>query len=145
MDAFPHHYKVSSTAEAAGHVVLSSENLPEITTAPPREFGGPGDQWSPEALLVGAVADCFILTFRAVAKMSGLEWSNLECNVSGTLDRVEKVTRFTAINVEATLTVPAGTDVEKAEKLLHKAEHGCLITNSLIADSELTTSVNVAT
>jgi organic hydroperoxide reductase OsmC/OhrA len=31
------------------------------------QLGGPGGQWSPETLLVAAAAECFILTFRAVA------------------------------------------------------------------------------
>jgi hypothetical protein len=33
----------------------------------PREFDGRGNQWSPESLLAAALADCFVLSFRAVA------------------------------------------------------------------------------
>jgi peroxiredoxin-like protein len=144
MEALPHHYKVSATATSDSNVALKAPDLPELITAPPAEFGGPGDQWSPESLLVGAVADCFVLSFRAIARAAQLDWQTLECRASGTLDRVERVTRFTAIAVNATLTVPAGTDPAKAEKLLHKAEQSCLITNSLIADSTLTTTIDVA-
>ena len=144
MDAFPHHYRVSGNATNDSHVALKGENLPEIVTAPPAEFGGPGDQWSPEALLVGAVADCFILSFRAIARASKLEWLDIDCTATGTLDRIERVTRFTAVEVNATLRVPAGTDVEKAEKLLHKAEDSCLITNSLSADSSLVATITVS-
>ncbi len=144
MEAFPHRYSVSGSATRDNHVALKATDLPEIVSAPPAEFGGPGDKWSPETLLVGAVADCFILTFRAVAQASKLDWEHLECQVTGTLDRVERTMRFTAISVEATLQVPAGTDAEKAEKLLHKAEQNCLVTNSLIADSTLQTTVQVA-
>lgn len=143
MQDFPHHYEVRGNATADSPVVLTAANVSEIVTAPPAEFGGPGDKWSPESLLVAAVADCFILSFRAIARASKLDWSELQCQASGTLDRVERVTRFTAITVEASLHVPAGTDVEKAEKLLHKAEQSCLITNSLIADSSLSTTVTV--
>jgi peroxiredoxin-like protein len=141
MQDFPHHYQVRGSASADSPVLLSADNLPEIATAPPAEFGGPGDKWSPEGLLVAAVADCFILSFRAIARASKFEWIDLRCEVSGTLDRVERVTRFTAINVQASLSVPAGTDIEKADKLLHKAEQSCLITNSLIADSTLSTTI----
>jgi peroxiredoxin-like protein len=141
MEPFPHHYSVTGSATSDSNVALKATDLPEIVTAPPAEFGGPGDKWSPEALLVAAVADCFILSFRAIARASSLEWTNLECTASGTLDRVERVTRFTAIAVDAVLSVPAGTDVEKAEKLLHKAEQSCLITNSLIAGSTLNAQV----
>jgi peroxiredoxin-like protein len=140
---FPHHYQVSGSATADSPVVLKADNLPEIVTAPPPEFGGPGDKWSPEALLMAAVADCFILSFRAIARASKLDWSDLQCSASGTLDRVERITQFTAISVEASLRVPAGMDIEKAEKLLHKAEQSCLITNSLIANSTLSTTITV--
>jgi peroxiredoxin-like protein len=143
MQEFPHHYRVSSSASADSPVTLTAENLPEIVTAPPVEFGGPGDKWSPEALLMGAVADCFILSFRAIARASKLDWTELHCEATGTLDRVDRVTRFTAVAVNASLTVPDGTDVEKAEKLLHKAEQSCLVTNSLIAESSLSATVKV--
>ena len=95
-------------------------------------------------LLVASVVDCFILTFRAVAQASKLEWCNLEAAAEGVLERVDRVTRFTAITVSATLTVPAATDVDKARRLLEKAEKGCLITNSLAVDVHLDTAVTVA-
>lgn len=144
MEALPHHYQVSGSATVDSHVALKADNLPEIITAPPAEFGGPGDQWSPEALLVGAVSDCFVLSFRAIARASRLEWLELHCETTGTLDRVERVTCFTRITVSAQLRVAAGTDIEKAEKLLHKAEASCLISNSLHAERSLNASVSVA-
>lgn len=143
MQDLPHHYHVHSTAEAEGNVTLTADNLPQLVTAPPAEFGGPGDQWSPETLLVGAVTNCFILTFRAIARASKLEWSKLECSTEGLLDRVERVTRFTELTVRATLTVPAGTDVDKAQRLLEKSEAACLITQSLLATAHLEAQVIV--
>lgn len=119
----------------------TSAGFPRLVTASPVEFGGPGDQWTPEALLVGAVADCFILTFRSVATASKLPWTSLECAVGGTLDRLDRVTRFTGFTIHATLRVPAGTDEEKARQGMHKAEQLCLITNSLNAPVHLTAVV----
>lgn len=149
MDPFPHHYDVTASASAESDVSLRSDRVSEIVSGPPAEFGGSGDLWSPESLLVAAVADCFILSFRAIARASGLAWTDLRCEASGTLDRVERVTRFTELNIKATLTLPPTDDdtataatVEKAEKLLHKAEASCLITNSLIADSTLSTEIS---
>ena len=143
MQSFPHHYPASARGEATGNVIVSAKDVPDITTAAPAEFGGPGDEWSPEALLVAAVADCFILTFRAIARASTLEWSHLRCDVVGVLDKVERVTQFTEFQIMATLEVPADTDRDKAERLLERAEKGCLITNSLMADTHLTVSVNI--
>jgi len=144
MQDLPHQYLVSADAESAGNVILSSNGVDDLKSAPPAEFGGPGDQWSPESLLVAAVADCFILSFRAIARASHLDWNSLSCSVNGTLDRVDRVTQFTGFEVSATLHVPPGTDEGKAQRLLEKAEHVCLITNSLKADSHLKTSVQTS-
>ena len=143
MQDFPHHYRVAASAEHEGNVEISSDGVAALESAPPAEFGGPGDQWSPESLLVAAVADCFVLSFRAIARASKLEWSSLHCNVIGTLDRVERKAQFTGFEVTAELVVPAGTDEAKAQRLLEKAEDACLITNSLIAESHLEATVKV--
>jgi organic hydroperoxide reductase OsmC/OhrA len=70
MQQFPHHYSVVAKADTQGDVALESERLPPISSAPPAEFDGPGDRWSPETLFVAAVADCFMLTFRGIASLS---------------------------------------------------------------------------
>ena len=144
MDAFPHHYQVQAAARAEGSVTIDSEHLPRLSTAPPPQFGGPGGQWSPETLLVAAVADCLILTFRAVARASKLAWLDLECSAEGVLDRVEGVSRFTEVRLHARLTLPAGGDIERGKHLLEKAEKGCLITNSLKTKPVLTADVSIA-
>ena len=87
--------------------------------------------WSPESLLCAAVADCFILTFRAVSRAAKFDWLTLQCRVEGTLERVDGQSRFTRFATHATLSVPAGADAAKARALLERAEHGCLIANSL--------------
>ena len=144
MQDFPHHYLVNAEAEAEGNIALKSDNMPQLVSAPPAEFGGPGDQWSPEHLLVASVADCFILTFRAIARASKLEWESLEASADGVLDRVDRVTQFTSVTVKATLTVPAGTNEEKARRLLQKAEDACLITNSMTAETHLEADIIAA-
>jgi len=141
MHELPHNYVVSAAAELDANIQLSSPGLESMQSAPPAEFGGPGDQWSPETLLVASVADCFILTFRAIARASKFDWVSLECTVDGTLERVDRVTQFTGFAVKATLTVPAGADSARATLLMEKAERGCLVTNSLIADSHLEATV----
>jgi organic hydroperoxide reductase OsmC/OhrA len=141
MQPFPHHYTATALASAEGDVELGSGNLPALVTASPAEFGGPGDRWSPETLCVSAVADCFVLTFRAIARASKLPWSSLRCEAEGTLDRVERVTQFTSFLVRATLQVPPGTDETRARQLLERTEQTCLITQSLKGPSRLEASV----
>lgn len=131
MQPYPHEYSVEASAAATGPVTLSSQGLPSLETAPPREFDGPGDRWSPETLLVGAVADCFTLSFRAIAAASRLSWTALRCRVEGRLDRAEGVARFTEMTLRVRLEIPPGVEVERARRLLEKSEKACLITNSL--------------
>ena len=137
MQPFPHHYSIAAKARAEGDVSLEGEGLPAIPSAPPTEFGGPGDRWSPETLFVAAVADCFVLTFRGIAGLSRFPWSALECNVTGTVERVDRVTQYTALQVQARLTVPPGTNEDQARRLLTKAEETCLVTNSLKVHPQL--------
>jgi organic hydroperoxide reductase OsmC/OhrA len=143
MQPFPHRYSVVATSDTQGDVALYGERLPSIASAPPTEFGGPGDRWSPETLFVAAVADCFVLTFRGIAGLSRFPWVSLECGVTGTVDRVDRVTQFTALDVRARLTVPPGANEEQARRLLSKAEETCLVTNSLKVRPHLEALVDV--
>jgi organic hydroperoxide reductase OsmC/OhrA len=137
MQNFPHHYTVTAIGSHGAEAELVSDGLPPLGTATPPEFDGPGGRWSPETLLVAAVGDCLALTFRGVARKSGLTWTSFECDVTGTLDRVEGTTRFVAFEVRARLQVPSGTDQERARAVLEKAERNCLIANSLNAPVHL--------
>lgn len=131
MQDYPHHYLSTAEAPAEGEIRVSSPRLEDIASLAPAEFGGPGDLWSPETFLSAAVASCFILTFRAVARGARFEFNDIKCEVDAVLDRVEKVTRFTDYNIKVTLHVPAGTDLKKAERLTLRSEQICLVTNSL--------------
>jgi organic hydroperoxide reductase OsmC/OhrA len=138
MKEFPHCYSADAAAVVdADDVILTSSGIPALGSAAPAQFGGPGDRWSPETLIVAAIADCFILTFRAVARASTLPWTALRCRVTGTLDRIERVTQFTAFDLRAELCVPEGTDAELARRAMEKAERGCLVANSLKAPVHL--------
>jgi organic hydroperoxide reductase OsmC/OhrA len=140
---FPNHYLVTASEGAAPTVLLESDRLPPLPSAAPAQFGGPGDRWSPETLLVAAVADCYVLTFRAVASASKLPWTTLTCDVDGTLDRVDRVTQFTRFDILARVSLPEGTDEALARRVLEKAERSCLITNSLKADIRFQAEVSV--
>jgi peroxiredoxin-like protein len=145
MRDFPHCYAISAVASPGEDVQLEGLSLPSLVSAPPAEFDGPGDRWSPETLLVAAVADCFVLTFRAIAKASKLEWQTLTCDATGTLDRVDGVTQFTAFTVTAWLQLPPGGDEDRARRLLDRAENACLVTNSLKGRCQFEADVHVAT
>ncbi|HET9473275.1 MAG TPA: OsmC family protein [Steroidobacteraceae bacterium] len=141
MHPYPHLYQAAATGKPTGTLKVTSPKLPDIETAPPPEFDGPGGVWSPETLLCAAVADCFILTFRAVSRAAKFDWLGLQCRVEGTLERVDGQSQFTRFATHATLSVPAGADASKARALLERAEHGCLVSNSLRGTRTLGTDV----
>ncbi|HEY2677491.1 MAG TPA: OsmC family protein [Steroidobacteraceae bacterium] len=141
MHPFPHRYTVNASVRPDGDVPLSTAGVRIIESSPPKEFDGPGNQWSPEGLLTAAVADCFALSFRAIAAASKYPWQRLEVRTEGTLDRVEGKMRFTRFETHAKLHVAAGADAERAKKLLEKAESTCLVANSLNSERHLSMEV----
>ena len=140
----PHIYKVNANTERESYNKVNSENLPELKIAPPKKFGGPGNVWSPEDLFVATVANCFLMTFKAVSSLSKLEWISLECSAEGKLDRVDNQLQFTEIKLNAKLNLPADGNKERAIRLLHKAEQNCLVTNSIKTKVTLEAEANFA-
>ncbi len=149
MSALPHQYVVSLSAQPETNFDANAEGLPPLLIAPPSNFGGPGDQWSPEDLLVASLSSCLILSFRAIARISKLAWSDFDCKCTGTLDKLtegeaKNKMAFTHFDTQVTLTVNNESDVEKAEKLVHKAEANCLVSNSLNCSKSLSVNVQVS-
>jgi peroxiredoxin-like protein len=144
MKPLPHLYKAHLTGGPAGYATVSSDGLPDMRVASPLEFGGPGDAWTPEHLLLASVEACFLLTLRAVARASKFEIVDLDVTVEGVVDRQAGVTRFTGIVLRPTLTVPAGADRERAFRILEKTEKACLVSASLSTPIRLEAAVNEA-
>lgn len=143
MHPYPHTYTAAASARQTGRVAVTSEDRPAMETEAPPQFDGPSGVWSPETLLCASLADCFILTFRALSRLSNLQWLSLECRVEGLLERVERVPWFTRFTTVAKLVVPAGTDPAKARLLLERAEQGCLVANSLRSTRALEAQVTL--
>lgn len=131
MQPLPHLYTVHLSATPTGCGEVTSPGLPPLCLNAPADFDGPGDEWSPEHLLLTAVQGCFLLTFRAVAAASKMPFTGLMAETAGTVDRKDGVTRFTEVVLKPTVTFPAGTDMERAARLVEKAEKNCLISASL--------------
>ncbi len=144
MKPLPHLYQASLTGGPTGYATVAVAGLPNLQSAPPADFDGPGDAWSPEDLLVASVATCFLFTLRAVSRASKVEFVSLKASVAGTLDRKEGTTRFTDILIRAAMTIPAGGDKERAMRAMEKAEKSCLITVSLSTPVHLEAEVSVA-
>jgi peroxiredoxin-like protein len=131
MKPLPHRYDVHLTGGPSGYAQLSTGGVLDLRTAPPEDYDGPGDAWSPEHLLLASVQACFLFTLRAIARLSKLEFTALDLDASGTVNRQDGVTRFTEIVLRPRLTVASGTDRERALHILEKSEKTCLVSASL--------------
>ncbi|MCV6625800.1 MAG: OsmC family protein [Cellvibrionaceae bacterium] len=141
MKALPHQYRSTASAGNEGLVDVAVSGLENILIAPPADFGGPGDTWSPEDLMTSAISSCLVLSFRAIARAAKLEWTNLEVAVEGELAKDGKAVRFTKVTIKAKLTIAAGMDAAKAEDLLAKAKATCFITNSMNSEVDFSAEV----
>jgi peroxiredoxin-like protein len=141
--AVDHRFEVSlAWLSAASAGVLSGENKPELTVGAPPEFGGKPAWWSPEHMLLGAAATCFMATFSVVAEKSKLRFEEARCRAFGTVGKTDRGLAFTSIELRVTLRV-AGADAEKAARLLETAKRHCIVSNSLGAPVSLATEIGV--
>ena len=131
MKPLPHHYEVRIAGGPEGYALLKSGGVPDLRTAPPVEFDGPGDAWSPEQLLLAAVEACFLLTFRAIAEASRIAFVSLSVEGEGIVGRGNGGMRFTEIVLRPRIALPADGDTVAIRRALEKAERTCLVSASL--------------
>ncbi len=134
---------MKSISPAPPMATVSAAGMPELQTAPPIDFDGPGDAWSPEHLLLAAVETCFLFTLSSVARASKLEFLSLELSGQGKIDRSDGATRFTEIVLRPRLRLPAGADRDRALRILEKSEKACLVSASLSTPVRLEAEVLV--
>jgi peroxiredoxin-like protein len=112
-------------------------------TAPP-EFGGLDGRWTPEDLLLSALASCYTTTFRALADYSKLECSDFEVEVEGVIRKVDAGYNFTEIVIRPKLTVCAEEEQTRALRLLQKAHAACLVSRALSVEQKFESRVQVS-
>jgi organic hydroperoxide reductase OsmC/OhrA len=112
--------------------IAKSESAPNAIhfTAPP-QFGGLEGRWTPEDLLMTALASCFTTTFHAIAGHSQLEYTDLAVETEGTVSKTGNGYCFSDIVIRPSLTIPNEEQRQPAISLLHKAEALCLVSRAL--------------
>ncbi|HTR67674.1 MAG TPA: OsmC family protein [Terriglobales bacterium] len=124
--------------------IAKSDSAPNaIHFAAPVAFGGLEGRWTPEDMLMGAVASCFTTTFRALADRSAFEYTDLQMDVEGTVSRDGPAYAFTAIMIRANLTVPREEAAERGLRLLHKTKAVCLVSRALAVEQTFEPVVTV--
>ena len=99
-------------------------------TAPPR-FGGLEGRWTPEDLLMTALASCFTTTFHVIAGYAKFEYTDLEVKAEGTVSKTANGYSFSEIAIRPSLTIPNEDKRERAINLLQKAKALCLVSRAL--------------
>lgn len=124
---------------------LSSPVLEQtVQVATPPEFDkGVEGIWSPEHLFISAVSSCLMTTFLAMADFSKLEFESFSCAATGTLGKVDGKFAVDKITLKPTVVIKDEKDREKADRLLHKAEASCLISNSVKTEISMVTNIQV--
>lgn len=124
--------------------LVTSNGLPELQVATPPDFpGGHEGYWSPESYFVASVTSCIMHTFLAIAENSKLSVNAFSANGTGTMERSGKSYEFTRLDIAVAVSVPDDDSVGKAEKILHKAEENCFISNSIKAEVHLEPKISV--
>jgi peroxiredoxin-like protein len=114
----------------------------EVATPPEFPKGIPGI-WSPEHLFTAAVSSCLMTTFLAIAENSKLDFISFNCDSEGRLEQVDGEWLMTEVKLLPTVEVKSAKDIERAERVIQKAEANCLISNSIKAKVTMEPTVRV--
>jgi peroxiredoxin-like protein len=138
-------YRVVAWWASARTGIAKSDSAPNaIHFAAPPEFGGLEDRWTPEDLLLCAVASCYTTTLRALADYSKLEYSDLGVEVEGIVKKTDSGYAFTEIVFRPTLTISGEQDQTRALRLLQKAKSACLVSRALSVEQRFEPRVQMS-
>lgn len=107
----------------------------DLRIAIPPEFEGPGGGFSPEDLLGVSALNCFIATFKVIAKNSNLEFDSIDGKTELTLDKNDQDGLFLE-KIRLSVNVNGCTDPEKSHRILEKTADTCMIMKALNAKKE---------
>ena len=142
-----HRFRVEAWWAAGQTGFAKSGSAPNAIhfTSPPA-FGGVDGRWTPQELLLCAVAGCYTTTFRAVAENSKFEYTDLQVEVDATISKTEAGYRFSVVFIRPKLIIPHEQEQEqdKALKLLKKAEGLCMVSRALAVEQRFEPRVQVA-
>jgi organic hydroperoxide reductase OsmC/OhrA len=127
-----HKYRVVAWWSSGRTGLAKTDSAPNAIhfTAPP-EFGGLEGRWTPESLLLCAIAGCFTTTFRAIAEYSKFKYADLEVQVEGTIKKIESGYAFTEIAIRPNLSINNEVEEARGIRLLQKTKGLCLVTRAL--------------
>lgn len=140
-----HEYSTSVTWTERRNGQLAAPGLPSLTVGTPADFGGEEGVWSPEHFFVASAEICAMTTFLAIADFSKLEVVGWRSSAQGKVEKVEgQGYIFTCLEIDAEATIKQASDLNKAERIMQKAEQNCLITKSMKTPVEFRYKIKVS-
>lgn len=141
---FPHNYDVDLTWKSGNFSELSSGSRPVIPGGPPAQFDGTDEtRWSPEHLVLTALAQCLMLTWISLNKRSQIPLKGWESKASSVLEKTKEGLQFTSFKLAVTLKTEAGRE-DEAKRLLETAKKYCIVANALKTPATLDATILVA-
>ena len=130
-DNVEHQYRVTAWWTAGRAGLAKSDTAPNaIHFAAPAQFGGLEGRWTPEELMLAAVASCFTTTLRSIARGRQIDFTDLEVEASATVRKMESGYGFSEIALRPTLRIADETERGRALDLLRRAERLCLVSRA---------------
>lgn len=135
MNKYPLSFKSSASATPGISTTWETQaaNFPKIVCSIPKEFFGPNTGYSPEDLMIMAVINCFIATFKVFSEKADLLFEKIDGNGTLIIDRLSTgLVGVSALTLDFILLNPS--DTAKAEVILNEAKKACLMANVLKAE-----------
>jgi organic hydroperoxide reductase OsmC/OhrA len=132
-------YRVSAWWTSGRTGLAKCESSPNtIHFSEAEELGGLQGRWTPEQLLLCALAGCFTTTFHDVARGAKFDYTDLEVEIEGSVRRNRSAgCNFEEILIRPRLTVPAEEQREAGLALLRRTKSLCLISRAITAPQTL--------
>ncbi len=112
----------------------------KITCDIPTEFHGKGAGASPEDLYGLALVNCYIATFKVIAKNSLLRYEDILGRSKVTIGKDESGQAWME-KVQIDINLRGASDYNKANRLLEMVKKRCMIINSVKSDVRIFTQV----
>lgn len=127
-----HSYRVAAWWTSGRTGLAKSDSAPSaIHFTAPTEFGGLEGRWTPEELLLAAVASCYTTTLRAIAGSAQFDFTDLQVEASGSVRKADSGYSFAQIVVRPNLKIASAEERDRALELLKRAEELCLVSQAL--------------
>jgi peroxiredoxin-like protein len=127
-----HFYRVAAWWASGRTGLAKSDSAPNaIHFTAPTEFGGIEGRWTPEELLLAAIASCYTTTVRAIAGTAKFDFTDLQVEASGMVRKADSGYNFSEIVVRPNLKIASVADRDPALDLLRYAEKLCLVSRAI--------------